>query len=187
MNEEVEFILEDSKERMELAIKHLESEYQKVRAGKANPNMLGGIKVDYYGTLTPLSQMANVGTTDARTIVIQPWDKTMLEAIEKEIQKANLGFNPLNNGDVIRIIVPALTEERRKTLVKQVKSEGEAAKVAIRSIRREANDEIKKLKKDGLEEDAAVDAEHQIQKLTDNHIDKVDKVVELKEKDIMTV
>jgi len=187
MNEEVALYLDDAKEKMEFAIKHLESELLRIRAGKANIHMLDGIRVDYYGVISPLSQVANIGTTDARTIVIQPWDRTLLETIEKEIQKANLGFNPMNNGEVLRIMVPPLTEERRKQLVKQVKTEAENSKVAIRNVRRDTNEEIKQLKKDGLEEDLAKEAEAKVQKLTDSFIEKVDKILEIKEKDIMTV
>lgn len=187
MNEEVAMFLDDAKERMTGALKHLEGELSKIRAGKASPSMLAGITVDYYGVETPLNQVANVGTMDAKTIAIQPWEKTMLSVIEKEIMKANLGFNPTNNGELIRIIVPALTEERRKALTKQVKTEGENAKIAIRNIRRETNDEIKKLQKDGLPEDEAKVAETEVQKITDEHINNVDKILEVKEKDLMSI
>lgn len=187
MDEEVQMYLDDANDRMSGAIKHFESELSKIRAGKANPTMLAGISVDYYGTQTPLNQVANVGTTDAKTIVIQPWEKSMLEVIEKEIQKANLGFNPLNNGEVLRIIVPPLTEERRIQLVKQVKTEAENTKIAIRNVRRDTNDGIKQLQKDGLAEDEAKKSEEQVQKLTNNFIEKVDKIMEIKEADIMKV
>ncbi len=187
MNEEVDIYLEDAKERMFGTIGHLEVELSKIRAGKASPSMLSGINVDYYGVTTPLTQVANVGTMDARTIVIQPWEKNLLSVIEKEILKANLGFNPSNNGELIRIVVPALTEERRKNLLKQVKNEGETAKVAIRNIRREINEEVKKLQKKGLAEDEAKKAEIEVQKITDEHIIKIDKVLEAKEKEVMSV
>lgn len=187
MSEDVDMFLEDAKDRMQGALKHLESELTKIRAGKASPAMLAGISVDYYGVITPLQQVANVGTMDAKTIVIQPWEKSMIEPIEKEIMKANLGFNPINNGDLIRIVVPALTEDRRKALIKQVKTEGENAKIAIRNIRRETNDEVKKLQKDGLPEDEAKIAETDVQKMTDESIAKVDKVIEAKEKDLMNI
>jgi len=187
MNEEVSIYLDDAKERMFRSINHLETDLSKIRAGKASPNMLSGISIDYYGVMTPLNQIANIGTQDARTIVIQPWEKSMLSTIEKGILKANLGFNPSNNGELIRITVPSLTEERRKNLMKQVKSEGETAKVAIRNIRRETNEEFKKLQKQGISEDETKRAEAEVQKLTDEYISKVDKVLELKEKEVMSV
>lgn len=187
MEEEVDFLLDVTKEKMENAINYLRDELMKLRAGKANPHMLDGVVVDYYGALTPLNQVSNVNTSDARTILIQPWEKSMIEPIEKAILHANLGFNPANNGEVIRINVPALTEERRKILVKQVKHEGENAKVSIRTARREANEEIKKLQKDGLPEDVAKTTETEIQKLTDSYSVKVDELLEKKEQDIMTV
>lgn len=187
MNEEVELYLDDAKEKMEDAISHLEKELRKIRAGKAHPQMLDDVKIDYYGTESPLNRVANVGTSDSRTIVIQPWDKNMIAPIEKAILKANLGFNPANNGELIRINVPALTEERRKELTKHVRSEGENTRVSIRTTRRETNDEIKKLKKEGLSEDDAKTAEDEVQKLTDKFIDEVDKLLEKKEEEIMTV
>lgn len=187
MNEEVEMYLEEAKENMQSSVEHLEKELQKLRAGKASPAMLSGISVDYYGTITPLVQVANVGTTDAQTIVIQPWEKSMISPIEKEIMKANLGFNPINNGEIIRIKVPSLTEERRTQLAKQVKTEGENAKVAIRNNRRDAIDSLKKMLKEGLSEDEEKDGEDEIQKITNSFIDKVDKIIEIKEKEIMTV
>lgn len=187
MNEELNMYIEDAKERMEKAIEHLNNELRVIRAGKANPGMLSNIMVDYYGTLTPLQQVSNVGTLDARTISIQPWEKSMIGPIEKAILAANLGFNPQNNGEVIRIAVPPLTEERRKQLVKQVKSEGENARVSIRNARRDTNDEIKKLQKDGLSEDIAKDAEEEVQKLTDKFNKKVEELLEQKEEEILTV
>lgn len=187
MTEEVKKIQNDAQSLMEKAISHLESELAKIRAGKANPAMLEGIMVDYYGSYTPLNQVANVNTPDARSIVIQPWEKTMLTPIEKAIQAANLGFNPQNDGLLIRIIVPPLTEERRKELVKRSKAEGENARVTVRNIRRDALENVKKQGKNGLPEDMQKDAETKIQQLTDNFIAKVEKHLESKEKEIMTV
>ncbi len=187
MSEEVDFCLDETNENMAQAIEHLKKELVKIRAGKANPAMLDNVTIDYYGTVTPLSRVSNIGTSDARTIVIQPWEKNLIPIIEKAILAANLGFNPDNNGELIRINVPPLTEERRKNLVKQSKNEGEDTKVGIRNKRRESNEEVKKMKKDGLAEDEAKNAEAEIQKLTDKYIKIVDELVEQKEKDIMTV
>lgn len=187
MNEELEIYMDDAKERMQKALHHLEEELSKIRAGKASPAMLKNVKVDYYGTLTPLTQTANVGTADARTIVIQPWEKKLIGEIEKAILKANLGFNPVNNGEIIRITVPELTEERRQQLSKQVKTEGENSKIAIRNIRRETMTEIKKLEKSGLSEDESKDAQNDVQKLTDNFIEKVDTIISAKQKDILAI
>lgn len=187
MEEELEFILDATKEAMTGSIKHLEKELMKIRAGKANPSMLDSVSVDYYGALTPLNQVANVNTMDARTLSIQPWEKSMLEGIEKAIINSNLGLNPQNNGETILINIPALTEERRRDLVKMAKAEGEYARVGIRNSRKEANDGIKKLQKDGLSEDLCKNQETEIQKLTDSFNKKVDDLVAAKEKDIMTV
>ncbi|HXK81690.1 MAG TPA: ribosome recycling factor [Bacteroidales bacterium] len=187
MTEEVQFILDTSNEGMEGAIKHLEREFSKIRAGKASPNMLESIKIDYYGVITPLAQTANISTPDAKTIIVQPWDKSMIETIEKAIMAANLGFNPANNGELIRIIVPPLTEERRKQLAKQVRSEGETAKISIRNQRRDAIDEFKKLQKDGLAEDIAKDAEQKVHKMHEDFIKKVDEITNKKETEIMTI
>lgn len=187
MSEEVQMIMDMAKEAMDKAISHLEAELQKIRAGKANPAMLEGVMVDYYGTRAPISQVANVNTQDARSLVVQPWEKSMLTPIEKAIQAANLGLNPQNDGVIIRIIVPPLTEERRRELVKRAKTEAEEAKIGLRSARKEAIDEIKKLQKTGLPEDEAKDAEEKIQKLTDNYSSKCDKHLEIKEKEILTV
>lgn len=172
---------------MNKALEHLETELSKIRAGKASPQMLEGIHVDYYGTSTPLHQVGNVNTTDARTLIVQPWEKALLTPIEKAIQAANLGFNPQNDGIVIRISVPPLTEERRKDLVKKTKAEGEHCKVTIRNARREANEALKKALKAGLPEDLEKEAETKVQHLTDSFIVKVDKHLEIKEKEIMTV
>ncbi|HBG88258.1 MAG: ribosome recycling factor [Bacteroidales bacterium] len=187
MEEEVSLVLEDTTEKMNRTIEHLEKEMAKVRAGKANPKMLDGLMVDYYGSMTPLSQVANINTPDPRTIAIQPWEKGMIAVIEKAIMAANLGMNPDNNGDLIRINVPPLTEERRKELVKIVKKLVEDSRIGIRNLRREAIDEFKKLQKDGLPEDMEKDAETEAQKLTDNFMKKIDELLERKEKDIMTV
>ena len=172
---------------MTATVVHFDKELQKVRAGKASPQMLDGIKVDYYGNPTPIEQVANVNTPDAHQIVIQPWERNMLPVIEKAILAANIGVTPQNNGEFIRLVIPAPTEERRKELVKKAKQDAEQAKVAIRNIRRTANDDAKKLKDDGVEEDAVKKLEADIQKATDEAISKVDKIMEAKEKEIMTV
>jgi ribosome recycling factor len=187
MSEEIQMIIDMAKDAMDKAINHLEAELTKIRAGKANPAMLEGVMVDYYGTRAPISQVANVNTQDARSLVVQPWEKSMLTPIEKAIQAANLGFNPQNDGILIRIIVPPLTEERRRDLVKRAKSEAEEAKIGLRSARKEAIDEIRKLQKAGLPEDEAKSAEERVQKLTDSYSEKCDKHLETKEKEILTV
>jgi len=183
--EEIEFILVSTKEQMQGAIKHLEIAFSKIRAGKASPQMLDNISIDYYGALTPLSQASNINTPDARTISVQPWDKSMLEVMEKAIIDANLGFNPMNNGEMIMINVPPLTEERRLQLVKQAKSESENAKVSIRNARKEANDELKKL--DGISEDIMKDSEINVQNLTNEYTTKIDAFFSTKEQEILTV
>ncbi|MBE8720158.1 ribosome recycling factor [Sphingobacterium pedocola] len=187
MNELISLELDDCKESMLKAITHTESELTKIRAGKATPSMLDGISVDYYGSPTALSQVANINTTDARTLVIQPWEKTIMTAIEKAIIDSNIGLNPQNDGSVIRLVVPPLTEERRRDLVKKAKEEAEKGRVAVRNIRKDANESIKKLKNDGASEDEIKIGEGEVQKLTDIYIAKVDQLAELKEKDIMTV
>ena len=187
MQEEVDFVLEHCEEMMNAAIEHLDKELLHIRAGKASPAMLDGVLVEYYGSLTPLNQVSNVSTPDARTIAIQPWEKSLIPVIEKAIMAANLGFNPDNNGEIIRINIPVLTEERRRSLVKQVSQEGENAKVSVRLARKDANDSLKKLQKDGLSEDLEKDAEAEVQKLTDEFGKKIDSLVESKEKDIMTI
>jgi ribosome recycling factor len=187
MQEEVEFVLDICKEKMGAAVEHLEKELVHIRAGKANPSMLDGVLVEYYGSMTPLAQVSNVSTPDARTLAVQPWEKNLISAIEKAIMNANLGLNPDNNGEVIRINIPVLTEERRRGLVKQVHQEGEHAKVSIRGARKDANVSLKKLEKDGLSEDLEKDAEASVQKLTDDFVKNVDSLVEAKEKDIMTI
>ena len=187
MNEEVLLIYEMAKERMENAIEHLDNELSRIRAGKANVHILDGIMVDYYGTPTPLNQVSNISTPDAKTIMIQPWEKSMIDPIDKALMNSNVGITPANNGEVIRLGIPQLTEERRRDLVKQVKNEGENARVSVRNSRRDANDEYKRMQKDGLSEDETKDAEAEIQKLTDEFTAKVEKVIEGKEEDIMTI
>lgn len=187
MNELISLELDDCKESMGKAVAHTESELTKIRAGKASPSMLDGITVDYYGSMTALSQVSNINTTDARTIVIQPWEKNILGAIEKAIMESNLGLNPQNDGTIIRLAIPVLTEERRRDLVKKVKEETEKGRIAIRNIRKDANESIKKLKSEGVSEDEVKTGEGEVQKLTDAFIVKVDQLAELKEKDIMTV
>lgn len=187
MTEDSEFCLEEAKEGMLNALNHLEKEFQKIRAGKASPQMLEGIKFDYYGVITPIEQAANINTPDARLLVVQPWDKSALILIEKAIMAANIGFNPQSDGEVLRIKVPPLTEERRKELVKRARNEAENARVSIRNIRRSANETAKKLEKDGTPEDEIKILEKEIQEITNKYIDKIDKALEFKEKDIMTV
>jgi ribosome recycling factor len=187
MDELVELVLEDTRSKMEKTISHLQNELIKIRAGKANPHMLDGIMINYYGVQTPLSQASNIGTPDPRTLAVQPWDRSMIETIEKAIMQANIGLNPINNGEIIRINVPPLTEERRRDLVKQVKNEGENTRIGIRSARRDANEELRKMRKEGLAEDAEKIAQDEVQKLTDDFIEQIDKILEAKEKDIMTV
>lgn len=185
MNEDITFIIDSTKESMQSAVKHLEKQFVNIRAGKASPAMLGSVMVDYYGSQTPLSQVANVNTPDGRTISVQPWEKGMLQAIEKAIQIANLGFNPMNNGDLIIINVPPLTEERRLQLAKQAKAEAEEAKIGIRNARKDANNEIKK--NDDVSEDLQKNAEQDVQNLTDAYVKKIDEIFVVKEKEIMTV
>ena len=185
MNEEIDFILESTRELMVNALKHLEKQFVNIRAGKASPAMLGSVMVDYYGSQTPLSQVANVNTPDGRTITVQPWEKGMLQEIERSIMIANLGFNPMNNGETIIISVPPLTEERRRELAKQAKSEVEEAKISIRSARKEANSDIKK--SEDISEDIQKNAEMDVQVLTDTHVKKANDLYDAKEKEILTV
>ncbi len=187
MQEEVQLVYEMTREKMDKALEHLDTELSRIRAGKANIHILDGIMVDYYGAMTPLNQVSNISTPDAKTIAIQPWEKKMIDPIEKAIQQANIGINPINNGELIRLIIPPLTEERREALVKQVKNEGENARVSIRNSRREANEEYKQMQKQGLAEDDAKRAEENIQELTNEYTEKIDKIVEAKEEDIMTI
>jgi len=185
MNEEVQFILDSAKESMDNAVKHLEKQLVNIRAGKASPAMLGSVMVNYYGSQTPLSQVSNVNTPDGRTITVQPWERSMLQEIEKGIMIANLGFNPMNNGETIIINVPPLTEERRRDLVKQAKAEAEDAKIGVRSARKDANNDIKK--SEDISEDLKKNAEIDIQELTDKHVRRIDEILEIKEREIMTV
>ena len=181
-------IKKDAEERMQKAIASLKKDLGSVRAGRASVSILDKIQVDYYGSPTPINQMANVTTPDSRTIVIQPWDRSVLGDIEKAILKSDLGLTPGNDGSIIRIAIPALTEERRKELVKMVKKMGEESKIAVRNIRRDANDDLKKIEKDGtVSEDESRRMQEEIQKLTDKYIDEVDKVVTTKEKEVLEV
>jgi len=184
MNEDVQFILDSAKESMVGALKHLEKEFIKIRAGKANPSMLSSVMVEYYGSETPLHQVSNINTPDGRTISVQPWEKNMLQPIETAIMNANLGFNPMNNGDFVIINVPPLTEERRIQLVKQAKAEAEDAKVGVRNARQEANKEIRDL---DVSEDLQKNAEVDVQELTDTYIKKIETFLEAKEAEIMKV
>jgi len=184
MNEEIELILDTTKESMDGAMSHLDKAFIKIRAGKASPAMLSTVMVEYYGSQTPLSQVANINTPDARTISVQPWEKNMIPEIEKAIMTSNLGFNPMNNGESVIINVPPLTEERRKDLVKQAKSEAEDARVSIRNARQDANKELKRLE---ISEDLLGNAEIDVQELTDTYIQKIENVLQLKEVEIMKV
>lgn len=187
MLEECQLVYDDVKEKMEHSIDHLEREFQKIRAGKASPDMLSGVMVDFYGVMTPINQTSNVTSPDPRQIIVQPWDKSQISNIEKAILAANLGFNPKNEGEVLRINVPTVTEERRRELVRQAKAEAEDCKVAIRNSRRSGNDEAKTLEKEGISEDDIKKLQDDIQKLTDDFTEKVDALFEKKEKDIMTI
>lgn len=184
MDDELDFIIDSTKEAMDQAILHLEKQLLNIRAGKATPAMLGSVRVDYYGSQTPLNQVANINTPDARTLSIQPFEKSLITAIEKGIMHANLGFNPMNNGESVIINVPPLTEERRRELAKQAKAEAEDAKIGVRNDRKNANQEIKKL---DISEDLQKSAEAEIQELTDTYIERIDKILGVKEKEIMTV
>ena len=187
MNEEVQMALDEARESMNQSVEHLIKELKKIRAGKANPSMLDGVMVDYYGSMTPLNQVANVNTLDAKTISVQPWEKTMIDPICTAIINANLGLNPQNNGELVMISVPPLTEERRRDLGKKAKAEGEHAKVSVRNARKDANDLIKMAEKDGMSEDMAKTAEGKVQDLTNEFSTKIDNIIAEKEKDIMTV
>lgn len=187
MNEEVDMILDMAREGMQAAIEHLDNELVHIRAGKATPRMLDGVMVEYYGSLTPLNQVSNVSTPDAKTIAIQPWEKNIIADIEKAIINSNLGFNPENNGEIIRIFIPPLTEERRKVLVKDANKVGENAKVSVRNTRKDANDQLKKLLKDGLSEDAEKIAVEEVQEVTNEFSKKIDALVATKHEEILTV
>lgn len=187
MTEEIQFYLSEAEESMQKAVQHTASELTKIRAGKASPAMVEHLRVDYYGTPTPISQVANVATPDARTLLIKPWEKNMLGEINKAIKNSDLGLNPIQEADAVRLNIPALTEERRRDLVKQVKNETENGKISIRNIRKDVNDSLKKLQKEGTAEDAVRDAEAKVQKLTDAYIVKVDEQLAKKEAEIMTI
>jgi ribosome recycling factor len=187
MNDLSKACLDEAKNSMQTAISFLDKELMKIRAGKANPGMLDGVKVDYYGTMTEISQVANINTPDARSIVIQPWEKTIVGAINKAILDANLGFTPRHEGDILRIIVPPLTEERRKELCKAAKTEVENTKVNIRNARRNVMDKVKKLKDKSVPEDEVKQVEKELQDITDKHIAECDKILEAKEKEIMSI
>lgn len=184
MDEEVQFIMDSTKEAMDNALKHLTKKFINIRAGKATPSMVSSVMVDYYGTPTPINQVANVSTPDGMTISIQPWEKSLIPEIEKGIHEANIGFNPMNNGESVIINVPPLTEERRIELVKQAKAEAEETKVGVRNDRKHANNELKKA---DISEDLANNLEMDVQSMTDDHIKKIDEALSLKEKEIMTV
>jgi ribosome recycling factor len=187
MSDDLFILIEEAKESMKKAIDHLEAELIKIRAGKANPVMLDGITVDYYGNATPVNQVANISVMDARTLSVQPWEKNMLQSIERAIIAANIGINPQNDGNIIRLYLPPLTEERRKELVKRCNGEGEHAKIAVRNIRRESIEKIKKLQKEGLSEDEAKDAEDEMQGVTNNFTAAIEKHLAQKDKEIMAI
>jgi ribosome recycling factor len=187
MIEKAKAVLADSKKKMQDAVTHLDEELKTYRAGKANPAVFANVLVNYYGTMTPIPQVASISVPDAKTMFIQPWERTMIAPIEKAIMDANIGFTPQNNGEVIRINVPALTEDRRRELVKKAKNEGETAKVSIRNVRRDTINTLKKLQKEGLPEDVEKDSEESVQKETDTFTKKVDELLAAKEKEIMTV
>lgn len=187
MTEELQLVYDELKDSNKKSMTHLDSELQKIRAGKATPSMLQSVMVDYYGAPTPIAQVANISSTDARTLTVQPWERTMLNEVAKGIINSNLGFAPQNNGEILIINIPPLNEERRREMVKKAKAEGEHAKVAVRNNRKDALDMVKSMKADGLPEDVVKDAETEIQNITNSFIKKVDELVELKEKDIMTI
>lgn len=185
--EEIDLILEDTKERMEKSIQFLMSELKKIRAGKATPSMLDSVMVDYYGSPTPILQVASITTPDSRTLFVKPWEKTIIQDIEKAIVSSDLGLNPQNDGENVIINIPPLTEERRLILVKQIKGEGEKGKISIRSVRKESNEMIKKLSNEGVSEDSIKDGENEIQKITDSKINKIDEIIRSKETEITTI
>jgi ribosome recycling factor len=187
MNEDIQLYIDDARETMKKALLHLEDELDRVRAGKANPTMLSGVFVDYYGTSTPLIQVANVTAPDARSLIIKPWEKAMIGPIEKAIHAANIGLNPQNDGEIVRLNLPIMTEDRRRELVKKVKLIGEQSRVSIRNVRRDANEGIKSLVKDGVSEDEVKDGEAVVQEITNEFIAKVEKHLEVKEEEIMKV
>ena len=183
--EEVDFILKHAVETMEKSLIRLSKELSKIRAGKAMPNMFDALNVDYYGNSTPINQVASITTPDARTLIIKPWEKSIIGEIEKVIINSDLGLNPQNDGEIVVINIPALTEERRITLVKQAKAAAENGKISIRNVRKETNEQLKKLLKEGFSEDLIKNAEANVQNYTDEHVKKIDRIFEVKEKDIM--
>ncbi len=185
--EEIDLILDDTTERMDKSIQFLISELKKIRAGKAMPSMLDGVMVEYYGSPTPILQVASITTPDSRTLFIKPWEKTIIQDIEKAIVSGDLGLNPQNDGENVIINIPPLTEERRLILVRQIKSEGEKGKISIRSVRKESNELIKKLSNEGVSEDSIKDGENEIQKITDSKISRIDEIIQSKEKEITTI
>ena len=187
MTEEIELHLDETKDLMEKAVEHVSHEFNKIRAGKAMPNMLDGLMVEYYGNPTPINQVATVNTPDARTIVVKPWEKKSLADIERAIVNSELGLNPQNDGEIIRLNIPPLTEERRRNLVKQAKNEAENGKISLRNIRKDANDAIRRLEKEGTSEDDVKEGELSVQEYTDTYSKKIDELFEHKDKDIMTV
>jgi len=187
MEEEIDLYLDMAEESMNKAVTHASKQLTKIRAGKAMPSMLDGLMVEYYGSLTPIAQVASINTPDARTLIIKPWEKNVISDIEKAIINSDLGLNPQNDGEIVRLNIPPLTEERRKNLVKQAKGEAENGKISIRNVRKETNDSLKKLLKDGASEDVVKSAEDEVQKFTNNFIAKVDELLVAKESDIMTI
>ena len=187
MDEEIQFYLDELAESMGKALAHVNVEMSRIRAGKASPAMLDGLRVDYYGTLTPISQIANITAPDARSLLIKPWEKNMVSEVAKAIKNSDLGLNPVSDAEGVRLNIPAMTEERRRDLVKQAKNETEAGKVRVRSIRKDVNESLRKLLKDGASEDAVKSAEEKVQKTTDTYIAEVDKVLSKKESEIMTI
>lgn len=187
MDEEIQFYLSDADESMAKALQHTNLELGRIRAGKATPAMLDSLRVDYYGSPTPVSQVANVSAPDARSLVIRPWEKNMLGEISKAIKNSDLGLNPIMDADSVRLNLPPMTEERRRDLVKQVKNESESGKVRIRGIRKDVNEALRKLQKEGASEDAIKDAEAKVQKYTDSYIVKIDDLMSKKEAEIMTI
>ena len=185
--EEIQLILDDTRERMEKSVQFLVSELKKIRAGKASPSMLDGISVDYYGAPTPLVQVASITSPDPRTLFIKPWEKTIIQDIEKAIMNSELGLSPQNDGENIIINIPALTEERRMILAKQIKSEGEKGKISVRSVRKESNEYLKKLSNEGISEDTIKDGENEVQKITDQKINKIEEIINKKEEEIKTI
>jgi ribosome recycling factor len=187
MTEEIQMYLDETDDNMKKAVSHVSGEFKKIRAGKAQPNMLDGLLVQYYGNSTPINQVASITTPDARTVMIKPWEKKILGEIERAIINSDLGLNPQNDGEVVRLNIPPLTEERRKNLVKQAKNEAENGKVSVRNIRKDANESIKKLLKEGTSEDDVKEGEDRVQELTDKYVAKIDSLFDEKEKEIMTV